>query len=330
MQILDFHTHYVPRWIPPAPPGHAEPAWPSMEPISDTTSRMMIGGRQFRVFDSVYWDADSRLDRMNAIGVGMQVITPLPELLSYWMAPDAAEHLTTHVNQGIAALSKCKPEKMIGFGCVVLQDPMRAARQLATFPSQLNLRGVLVGARVHGRSIADPAFYPVLGVAEELGLAVFVHGIKPGDTSVMLGPALMPNLIGVPHENALAIASFMFTDILQKFPRLKLVFAHGGGTIGSLIDRLDALWKSVESVRKSMNIPPSEYARKFHYDTAVFSAEYLGFLVNRLGADRFLVGTDGPVDVGQPRPAQLISDAGIGGPAADRMGHQNALTILGT
>jgi aminocarboxymuconate-semialdehyde decarboxylase len=328
MKIIDFHTHFVPAWIPSMPAGCAEQRWPAMERMDDRRSRMLIAGRPFRVFDSLYWDRDARLASMSVDGVGMQVISPLPELLSYWMDPDAAEHLTTHVNQGVADLSNAAPDKLIGFGCAVLQDPSRAARQLGAF-HELGLRGIHVGSRVNARSIADPAFYPAWEVAEALDLVVLVHGIKPGEASMMIGPALLPNLIGVPHENSMALASFIFTDVLQRFPRLKLVFTHGGGTLGSIIDRLDALWNAIESVRNATNMAPSEYAKRFYYDSAVFSPDYLRFLVQRLGADRFVIGSDGPGDIGQLPPATLLARTGL--PVSDtaRIAYGNALSLLG-
>ncbi|MET0985854.1 MAG: amidohydrolase, partial [Steroidobacteraceae bacterium] len=104
MKIIDFHTHVVPSRYPDRPASIAEPNWPSMEKIDDRNSRMVIAGKQFRVFQSFYWNVDERIQRLDEVGVAMQVVSPLPELLSYWLAADAAEVLTNFMNQFIAEL----------------------------------------------------------------------------------------------------------------------------------------------------------------------------------------------------------------------------------
>ena len=214
-------------------------------------------------------------------------------------------------------------------GSVALQDPARAVRQLEALRGPLGLKGVHVGSHVNGVSIADERFHPFFEAAAALDVFVFVHGIKPGGIERMLGPAFMPAVIGVPHENAAAISSFIMTDILKRYPRLKLVFSHGGGTIGSVMDRFQAVWKEFEPMRKAVAIAPDEYLRRFHYDTVVFGADYLAYLLRKLGASQLIAGTDGPVDFGQPRIGDLLEAAGV--PAADRerIAHANADQLLG-
>ena len=213
-------------------------------------------------------------------------------------------------------------------GAVALQDPVRAVRQLGRF-RQLGLKGVHVGSHVNGVSIADATFYPFYEAAEALGLFVFVHGIKPGGGNMLLGSGMMPSVVGVPHEGAAAISSFVMTDILGRFPRLKLVFAHGGGTLGSVIDRWAAVWKEFAAMRTTLSSSPAEYVRRFYYDTVVFGADYLGYLAKKVGMSQLLAGTDGPVDFGQPSIPTLLSGAGIA--AADQMliAHANAERLLG-
>jgi aminocarboxymuconate-semialdehyde decarboxylase len=261
MRVIDFHSHIVPGRYPAAPASCSEPNWPSMEKIDDQHSRMMIAGRQFRVFESFYWNAAERIARLDEEGIAVQVISPLPELLSYWLAPDAAEAITDFMNGFVADMVRSAPARFAGMGSVALQDPARAVRQLEALRGPLGLKGVHVGSHVNGVSIADERFHPFFEAAAALDVFVFVHGIKPGGIERMLGPAFMPAVIGVPHENAAAISSFIMTDILKRYPRLKLVFSHGGGTIGSVIDRFQAVWKEFEPMRKAVAIAPDEYLR---------------------------------------------------------------------
>jgi aminocarboxymuconate-semialdehyde decarboxylase len=301
-----------------------------MEKIDDQHSRMVIAGRQFRVFESFYWNHHERIARLDAEGIAVQVISPLPELLSYWLAPDAAEAITDFMNQFVSEMVDKAPTRFAGMGSVALQAPERAVRQLDVMRRALRLKGVHVGSHVNGVSIADERFYPFLEAAESLDLVVFVHGIKPGGASMMLGPPLMPAVVGVPHENAVAISSFIMTDILRRFPRLKLVFSHGGGTIGSVIDRFTAVWKEFEPMRRAVAISPEEYLRRFHYDTVVFGADYLAYLAKKVGASQLVAGTDGPVDFGQPRVPDLLGAAGVPHADRERIAHANAERLLGS
>jgi aminocarboxymuconate-semialdehyde decarboxylase len=329
MKVIDFHSHIVPSRYPDRPPGVEEANWPSMEKIDDTHSKMVIAGRQFRIFESFYWNIAERIGRLDQEGIAVQVISPLPELLSYWLAPDAAEAITDFMNQFVADMVDAVPKRFAGMGSVALQHPARAVRQLEHIKSSLRLRGVHIGSHVNGVSIADPRFFPFYEAAEALGLFVFVHGIKPGGTALILGPPLMPAVVGVPQETAVAISSLIMTDILGRFPRLRLVFSHGGGTIASVIDRFTAVWREFEAMRKALAMPPEEYLRRFYYDTVVFGPAYLSYLMKRVGPTQLLAGTDGPVDFGQPAIPVLLSAAGIGAEDQELIAHANAEALLG-
>jgi len=327
MKVIDFHTHIVPGQYPRRPASCSEPSWPVMEKLDEQRSRMVIAGKPFRTFESFYWNSAERLARLDEQGVALQVISPLLELLSYWLAADAAEVLTDFMNEFVSGMVRSAPTRFAGMGCLALQNPERAVRQLEGFGKSLGLRGVHVGTHVNGTSPADPKFYPVLEAAESLGLFIFVHGIKPGAATLMLGPQLMPAVIGVPQETAMTISSFIMTDILARFPRLKLVFSHGGGTIGAMIDRLNAVWKEFEPMRV-VAVPPLEYVRRFWYDTAVFGADYLAYLVGKFGADRLIAGTDGPASFGQPRIPDLLAAAAIAAADCERIDYTNAAGLL--
>ena len=298
-----------------------------MEKIDDRKSRMVIAGKQFRVFESFYWNVDERIQRLDEVGVALQVVSPLPELLSYWLSADAADVLTSFMNQFIAELVSQAPKRFAGMGAVALQDPPRAVRQLEQLKS-LGFRGVHIGSHVNGKSIADPMFYPFYEAAAALDLAIFVHGTKPGGAELMLGAPLMPAVIGVPQENAVAICSLMMTDILGRFPQLKLVFSHGGGTLAAVIDRFNAVWAGFDAMRTQLKVPPAEYARRFYYDTVVFGHDYLAYLVRKFGASQLVAGTDGPVDFGQPPIDGFLADAGLTGADREQVAHGNAERLL--
>lgn len=308
VMVVDFHTHYLPHEYPALPAGQTEPAWPSMRRTGDRAATMFIGEREFRSFDDLYWDPAQRVAALDATGVLVQVMSPLPEILSYWLDPRAARVLTDAVNAFGAEMAAAAPTRLKAMGVAALQDVDAAVAQLKNFRA-MGLVGVLVGSHVNGNSIADARFDPFFCLAEREGLLVQVHGIKPAGTERMLGPGLMGAVLGIPHENTMAVASCIMTDILGRFPGLKLVFTHGGGGIGAVLDRMTHVWEKFPAMQATLKMPPVEYARRFFYDTAVFSPDYLGYLVKRLGADRLLVGSDGPTEIGQTDLPGFVTDA---------------------
>jgi aminocarboxymuconate-semialdehyde decarboxylase len=158
----------------------------------------------------------------------------------------------------------------------------------------LGLRGVQVGSNVNGRSIADPAFDPVLAELASQGLAVFVHGSRPAGTERLLGPGMMVNVVGIPQDGASAVASFIATDVLRRHPTLRLGFAHGGGTFGAVLDRMQFVWQEFPAFRKIGDTSPRDYVRRFYFDSITYSVPYLRYLIDAYGVDTLMCGTDGP------------------------------------
>ena len=328
MTVIDFHAHIVPGSYPVRPSGVNEPAWPEMVPVSDEMSSMVIDGKEYRRFENFYWDVDKRIAQMENNGIDMEVLSPLPELLSYWLDADAALVLTDYMNEFVAGMVQKAPDRFQGLGCVALQDPTRAVAQVERLHGDLGLKGIHMGTHVNGCSLADERFYPVFEAAEEFGLVLFVHGIKPGGLDRLLGSPLMGPVLGVPHETTALIGSLIMTDVLGHFPELNFVFSHGGGGIGAVLDRFDLVWHKFEVMRVGSEVSPAEYAKRFYYDTVTFSPDYLGYMVHRMGADRFLAGTDGPTEIGQKDLPGFLAQAGLSRSEKALVTHQNSAQLL--
>src|SRR5689334_4721618 len=138
----------------------------------------------------------------------------------------------------------------------------------------------------------------------------------------------MQAVVGVPHENTMVIGSFIVTDILGKFPNLKLVFSHGGGGISAIIDRMTLVWNKFAPMREKLKVPPNEYARRFYYDTAVFGSDYLGYLVKQFGVSQILAGTDGPTEIGERDIKGFVGRAGLSPAEVDKVIGGNAEKLL--
>lgn len=324
--IIDFHSHFVPSSYPPRPADINEPNWPSMKP-SAIGAEMYVGDRLFRNFEDFYWDIPGRIAVMDEAGVDLQVISPLPELLSYWLDPKATVVLTNFMNDVGAKMVAEGKGRLKALGIVALNNLPLALEQVEGLAKTGHI-GVFVGSHVNGKSIASEEFHPFFAACERLGLLVFCHGFRPSGLERLGGPGLMHAVVGVPHENTMAIASFIVTDILGKFPNLKLVFSHGGGGISAVIDRMTLVWNMFPQMREQLKEPPNEYARRFYYDTAVFGSDYLGYLVKQFGADRILAGTDGPTEIGERDIKGFVARAGISPADVDKVVGGNAEALL--
>jgi aminocarboxymuconate-semialdehyde decarboxylase len=327
--VIDFHTHFLPEHFPPLPVGISDPAWPRWVRDEATgRAQMMLGERLFRAFDPIYWDVGQRLAGMDADGVDTQVISPLPEMVSYWIDPVAGAILCKGLNDACADQVGAGGGRLLGLGVLPLQDVEASLVEIERVAALPGVIGLFVGSNVNGVSIAAERFDPVMAAAERLGLIIFVHGIRPDGLDRLEGPPLMGAVIGIPHENTQAIASFIMRDVLGRFPALQLVFSHGGGGIGAVLDRMALIWSEFPAMRETLTMSPSDYARRFWYDTAVFGAAYVRYLVERFGADRILAGTDGPTEIGQKDVAGFLASAGLGTSEREAICGGNAQALM--
>jgi aminocarboxymuconate-semialdehyde decarboxylase len=313
-RVVDAHAHYVPEKFLALPEGVPANEWPAMETLPDGRAKMLIDGKEFRIFEPAYWDVAGRIAVLDEEGIALQVLSPLPELLGYWFHERTTAAMAEHINKSIAAAVSAAPERLAGLGMLPLQSEALSVAMVGEIAA-LGLRGVLVASNVNGVSIADRKFYPVFEALQARDLAVFVHGYRPVGTERLLGSALLGPIVGVPQDTAMAIASFMMTDILGIFPKLRLGFSHGGGSFGGVLARMDHVWREFPQMREVLKEPPADYVKKFYFDTVTFGAPYLRYLMDVVGPDALMAGSDGPTPIGQHGLAAFVAGA-CGGDAA--------------
>jgi predicted TIM-barrel fold metal-dependent hydrolase len=253
-----------------------------------------------------------RLDDLDAIGVDAQVVGPMP-MHRYWAGPDLAVALTRTVNEAVAAHCAQGRGRLFGLGTLPLQHPALAVRELEHAVRGLGLAGVSVSTSVAGRELADPDFDPVWEAAVGLGAVVFVHpwGCSLG---ARLGRHFLGNTFGQPTETALALSHLIFGGTLDRHPGLRLLAAHGGGFLPTYIGRSDHAWRGRPDAR-GCAAPPSSYLRRIWFDALVYTPAALRHLVEAAGADKVVLGTDYPFDMGVTDPVERAAAAGL--PAAD-------------
>src|SRR5712664_3950996 len=170
--------------MPPA--AGRNPLWPSIEHRGGNSSAVMVGGKVFRLIDSRSWDAGRRLEDMQSDDVDVQVVSPMPELLSHWFPADDADALSDHINRAIAKLCAAHPRSFVGIGMAPVQDPALAARRLAGIRA-LGLCGVEIGTHINGVALGDPRMHEFYAAAEEADLAIMIHPLHPSGLERMAG-----------------------------------------------------------------------------------------------------------------------------------------------
>jgi aminocarboxymuconate-semialdehyde decarboxylase len=300
--VIDVHCHVVPRGFPPAPCS-CTAHWPKNDPRAEDQAMVMLGDKEFRLVDHRSWDVWRRIADMDQQGVGIQVLSPMPELLSYWMPPQGCLALARHVNGAIAEMIAASPDRFSGLGMVPLQDPELAASELRAIKSEYRLCGVEIGSNINGHPPGAPQFDRFYAEAERLGLAVFVHALHPAATDRIVGHERLQALVSFPLDVGLAAASFITGGVLEKFPNLKVGFSHGGGTLCSFLPRLQSGWNKLAFINSSF-ASPTDVARKLYFDNIVFDQKLLRYLIDCVGVSQVFAGSDYPFQGGQEFPGK--------------------------
>jgi aminocarboxymuconate-semialdehyde decarboxylase len=242
-----------------------------------------------------------RIRDMDAAGIDIQALSPMPGQTLYAVPPDAGREAARITNDGIAAAVAQHPDRFVGMGTIPLQAPELAIAEMRRCVRELGLRGIEISSHVNGRELSEQAFRPVLGAAEQMGVLIFIHplGFTHGER---LRDHYLNNLLGNPIDSTIAIAHLIFDGVLEQHPGLKICIAHGGGYAGAYWGRLDHAWRARPDCRRHISKPPSHYLRQLYFDTLVFDKAQLRFLLETHGPDHLCLGTDYPFDMAEPDP----------------------------
>ena len=323
---IDLHTHILPREWPDLDARYGYPGFVRMEHHRPCCARMMRGDHFFREVGDNTWDPARRIEECDRTGVSVQVLSTVPVMFSYWAKPADALDLSRRLNDHIAEVVRAHPARFAGLGTIPMQDPEMAARELERCMGELGLRGVQIGSHVdanehchqaESRNLDDRALDLVWSAAEQTGAAIFVH---PWD---MMGKNRMqkywlPWLVGMPAETSLAICSMIFGGVFERFPYLRVAFAHGGGSFPITVGRIEHgfnIRPDLVAIDNQIN-PRAYLARRdergemqparFYVDSLVHDADALRFLTRLFGTKRIALGSDYPFPLGEAHPGELI------------------------
>jgi len=325
---IDVHTHVVPESFPRYAGRGANVPWPSMEPAHACHRHVVISGKHYRTVSDGAWSAPRRLEAMQQMRVDRQVLSPMPELMSYWLPLEDAKVLVRYINEEIARLVAAAPGRFIGFAGVPLQDIDAAIAELELATTQLGLAGVEIASHVNGTSIGDARFEPFFARAAQLGVPVLVHALRPAGKERIVG-AFPEQVVCFPGDIALAACSMITGGTAERHPSLRIAFSHGGGAMAMLLPRLVQAWEAIPKVRESLPRSPELYARRFFYDTLLFSSATLRFLAASVGDSQLMLGSDYPFGMSDKDPVTRLEQAGLDAAAVEAMLGGNAQRFLG-
>ncbi|MDD0839844.1 amidohydrolase family protein [Curvibacter sp. HBC61] len=271
---------------------------------------------------------EARLADMDRTGIDLQVLSPAPNQYHYDTEPEVGRQLAARVNQTVAEMAQHPSGRFLGLGTVPLQHPQLAVEALRHAVKELGLRGVEIGTHVGGKDLDTLGLEDFFAEAQALGALVFLHpaGFSEGQR---LGQYFLNNIIGNPLESTVAVSRLVFSGLFERLPDLKMCVAHGGGYLPAYPGRMDHAWKVRHECRACLSHPPSQSLRKLYFDTLVYSPQQLTHLLNTYGAERLLLGSDYPYDMGDPAAREHI-EALAGLSEADRRAilGGNALRLL--
>lgn len=309
--LIDVHTHVCAPSFPDDPLTLAEPGWPCMACSGTDSASVMIDGQLFRKLDSRSWDAQRRIADMDRDGVAMQAVSPMPELLSYWLSEQRTLLMCDHVNGFIADLVAAAPDRFCGLGMVPLQYADRAADYLRRVRDEFGLCGVEIGSNIMGLLPGDPRHDAFFAAAQDLDLAVFVHALHPLATKTVSQPAWLTPAVGFPLDVGLAAASVIGSGLTERYPRLRIGFSHGGGALASMLGRMDRAWDMTGHFGGALSRKPSVAATDLFYDSNVYDPAMLGRLIGGFASGRVFLGTDYPYDIMQRDPLNYLGQTPI-------------------
>ena len=304
MLKIDMHAHMLPRDWPNLSEKYGVPGFPYMQ-FENKRSLIYRDGKFFREVWENSWHAEKRIEEYAHFGIQVQVVSTVPVMFSYWAEPEQALDMARFLNDDIARVVAQHPQNYIGLGTLPMQSAKLAITE-AERCRDLDLRGIQIGSHINQWNLDAPELFPILEAMQDLELALLVHPWEMMGTDSM-PKYWLPWLVGMPAEQSRAICCMIFGGVLEKLPRLKVCFAHGGGSFPFTIGRIQhGFDMRPDLVGTDNDKGPRDYVGKFYLDSVVHDPKALAYLIDLFGTENLMLGSDYPFPLGEQKPGSGI------------------------
>ena len=320
--MIDFHSHVIPESIIAAM--RADPERYATRIEEQGGKRYLVRGKLRLELLAEFSVAEAKLESMDRKGIEISVISPGPQVFFYNLPEADGVRSSQLVNDGIAAMVARNPARLRGMATLPMQHPEAAIAEMERVVREYGFKGIELATVAPGGELADPKYRALLRRAQELKLTVFAHSNTIGAAG-RLDCYYLTNLIGNPLETTIMVANLMFSGALDELPRLKMLLAHGGGFVPYQIGRFVHGHKVRPETRANTASSAKDLLKRFYFDTITHDPQALRYLIDLVGAERIVVGTDAPFDMGDENPRATLRNLSVEEVAALR---RNALRLL--
>lgn len=310
MLKIDSHTHILPKKLPDWSEKFGYGDFIYLQHHKKGMAKMMKGNQFFREIKENCWDAELRIKEYKTFHTQVQVVCTIPVMFSYWAKPHDCLSVSVFLNDHIAEVVQKHPKNYVGLGTLPMQDAELAIQELERC-KKIGLKGIQIGSNINDENLNEERFYPIFEACEKLGMAILVHPWN------MMGMKQMqrywlPWLVGMPAETSRAMCSMIFGGLFERLPKLRVNFAHAGGSFMSTIGRIEHGFNCrPDLVAIDNNINPRNYLGKFWVDSITHDPMMLDYVIKLQGTKKITLGSDYPFPLGDLEIGKFIEEMDI-------------------
>ena len=330
MRSIDFHAHLTPQRFWRATEENGD--WHGLKRERDARGReiLVAGDRRGQLPPKSSWTPEQRLSDMDSLGVDVHVVSPYSGFYNYEMDTEQTVATSRESNDEISQMMQSWPDRFQGLATLPMQDVPAAVGELERVMGQLGFKGAVIDDKINGKLLDEPEFRPFWKAAEQLGAVIMFH--QGGDTIVdqRIKRYHLPNSVGNLADRTLTFAALVMGGVMDACPDLRVCLSHGGGFACYGAGRMDRGWERISPGERLAAHPPSAYLNRFYYDCIVYTEQALRFLIDSVGIDRVVFGTDWPYDMAQDWPVPwILSMESLTQEEKDAILWKNLETLLG-
>lgn len=307
MLKIDSHTHIIPKELPNWSEKFGYGDFIYLQHHKAGYAKMMRGNQFFREIKENCWDAEVRIEEYATFNTQVQVVCTIPVMFSYWAKSNDCLEVSKFLNDHIAELVAQYPKNYIGLATVPMQDADLAIQELERC-KKIGLVGIQIGSNINDENLNEERFFPIFEACQRLNMAVLVHPWN------MMGQKDMqrywlPWLVGMPAETSRAVCSMIFGGIFERLPKLRVNFAHAGGSFLPTIGRIQHGFECRPDLVAIDNpIEPKKYIGQFWVDSITHDAPMLEYVLKMVGSKKITLGSDYPFPLGDLEIGKFIED----------------------